>query len=47
MKKNSIYLLGVLITFLSLISLCFDNKLTLIMILAIGIGMVLSSYGND
>ena len=45
--KNSIYKLGILITFLSFISLRFDSDLALIMIFATGIGMVLSGYGND
>ena len=45
--KDNIYKLGILITFLSFISLRFDSDLALIMIFATGIGMVLSGYGNN
>ena len=47
MSKNGVYILGLIITFLSLISLWSGSDFTTIVTLAIGIGMVLSGYGNN
>ena len=42
--SNDLYIIGTLITFLSMISLITDSKFALIILFAIGISMVLMGY---